>query len=97
MTAFRLSTYREAQPVSLTLGLPVTVTWRYSDTEIAGLDEDGLALEYLMESGAWEPVFSPAEQRWPDENRLQTAIQELGEYVFGQPFRHYLPLAVNDF
>jgi hypothetical protein len=93
--AFQLAAYRDGQPVSLTLPLPVTVTWQYTDADVAGLSEDRLALYLWTQNDHWQQVSSPAEQRWPDENRLRTAIQQLGEYTFGHKHRCYLPLVMR--
>jgi hypothetical protein len=93
--AFRLAAYRDGQPVSLTLPLPVTVTWQYVDADVAGLSEDRLALYLWTQADHWQQVSSPAEQRWPDENRLRTAIQQLGDYTFGHKHRCCLPLVIR--
>ena len=95
VAAFRLAAYRDRQPVSLTLPLPVTVTWQYTDADVAGLSEDELALYLWTQNDRWQRVSSPVEQRWPDENRLRTAIRQLGEYTFGQTYRCYLPLTMR--
>jgi hypothetical protein len=93
--AFQLAAYRDGQPVSLTLSLPVTVTWQYTDADVAGLSEDRLDLYLWTQNDRWQQVSNPAEQRWPDENRLRTAIQQLGEYTFGHKHRYYLPLVMR--
>ncbi len=95
VAAFRLTAYREGQPVSLTLPLPVTVTWQYTDTDVMGLDENHLGLYRLTEGGHWQRVSCPAEQRQPEENRLRTCIQQLGDYIFGQGYKLYLPLVIR--
>ena len=95
ITAFRLAAYRDGQPVSLTPPLPITVTWQYLDTDVTGLDEDELGLYRWIGNSPWAHVSSAAEQRWPDENRLRTAIQQLGEYTFGQTHRQYLPVVMS--
>jgi hypothetical protein len=95
IAAFRLAAYRDGQPVSLTLPLPVIVTWQYADADVVGLKEDELALYLWTETDRWQRVSSPAEQRWPDENRLRTAILQLGEYTFGQPYKLSLPVILR--
>jgi hypothetical protein len=96
VAAFRLAAFRDGQPVSLTLPLPVTATWWYSDADVAeGLGEDGLGLYLWAEDDRWRRVSSPAERRWPEENRLRTAIQALGEYAFGVPYKSYLPVMLR--
>jgi hypothetical protein len=94
ITAFRLSAYQNGQLVSLVSPLPITITWRYQDSEITGLDEDKLDLYRWTGSSPWQRVLSAAEHRWPEENRLRTAIQQLGEYTFGQAHKQYLPVVV---
>jgi hypothetical protein len=93
--AFQLAAYRDGQPVSLTLPLPVTVTWQYADADIAGLRENRLDLYLRTQNDHWQQVSSPAEQRWLDENRLRTAIQQLGEYTFGHKHTCHLPLVMR--
>ena len=92
VTAFALASYRGGQPVSLTPLLPITITWQYTDTDVAGLDEDALGLYRLMEGERWQRVVCPARQHLPEVNRLSTCIQRLGEYAFGQGYVLYLPL-----
>ena len=92
VTAFSLTAYRSGQQVSLSLLRPVTVTWQYTDVDVAGLDEDALDLYRLMEDGRWQRVLCPAQQRQPAVNRLTTCIQQLGEYVFGQGCELYMPV-----
>jgi hypothetical protein len=95
ITAFRLAAYRDGQPVSLTPPLPITVTWQYEDADVAGLDENELGLYRWIGNSPWQRMSSPAEQRWPDENRLRTTTQQLGEYTFGQTHRRYLPVMMS--
>jgi hypothetical protein len=97
IAAFRLTTCPDEQPISPTLLLPITVTWRYTDTDVIGLNEDELYLHHWTESSRWERVLCPAEQHWPDENRLRTCIQELGDYAFGYTVKLYLPLVLASY
>jgi hypothetical protein len=90
--AFRLTTCPGAQPVPPTLLMPVTVTWRYANADVVGMDEDRLYLYQWTESERWQRVSCPTERRWVDENRLRTCIQQLGEYVFGYTYEGYMPL-----
>ncbi|MCK4316536.1 MAG: hypothetical protein KAX24_12270, partial [Anaerolineae bacterium] len=94
VTAFTLSACRGGQPVSLTPSLPVTITWQYIDTDVAGLDEDALSLYRLMEGDRWQRVVCPARRHLPEVNRLSTCIQRLGEYAFGQGYVLYVPLCL---
>jgi len=97
VSAFRLAAYRKGEPVSLTFPLPVTVTWQYTDTDVIGLDEEELGLYHLLGSDSWKRVFGSEEQHWPELNRMRTYLQELGPYVFGQPYDQYLPLVLVTF
>jgi len=91
VSAFRLTARQGGRSVSLTLPLPITVTWRYTNTDVTGLDEDALHLYRLTTGDRWQRMFCPTEQRQPDVNRLNTCIQRLGEYIFGQGYERYLP------
>ena len=90
--AFGLTAYRGEQPVSLTPLRLITVTWQYTDTDVAGLDEDNLGLYHVTENSRWLRVSCPTQQRHPEVNRLNTCIHRLDEYVFGQRYDWYLPL-----
>ena len=94
VTAFTLAACQGGQPVSLTSSLPITVTWQYTDTDVAGLDEDALGLYRLMEGDRWQRVVCPARQHLLEVNRLSTCIQQLGEYAFGQGYVLYVPLCL---
>jgi hypothetical protein len=94
ITAFNLTAYRGGQPISMAPLLPITVTWQYTDTDVAGLDESNLTLYRLLEGNRWQRVSCPAQQRQPEVNRLSTCIWQWGEYVFGQAYRQYLPLVL---
>ncbi len=89
--AFQLTVCQGEPPISPTLLLPVTVTWQYTDTDVVGMDENKLRLHYWTEN-EWQNVFCPTEQRWIDENRLTTCIQQLGEYVFGYTYQQHMPI-----
>jgi hypothetical protein len=95
VSAFQLTAYRGNQLVSLTLPLPVTVTWRYKSVDVIGLDEDRLSLHRLTEDQHWQRVSCPSEQHQPDENRMSTCIQQLGEYMFGHGYKVHLPLILR--
>jgi hypothetical protein len=96
IAAFRLTTCQGEPPVTPTLLLPVTVTWQYADADVVGLDENKLSLYHWMESSRWQRISCLAEQHWPNENRLNTCIQQLGDYVFGYVFKCYLPLVLTN-
>jgi hypothetical protein len=95
ITAFQLAAYQDGQPISLTPPLPITVTWQYADADVAGLNENELGLYRWIGNSPWQHMSNPAEQRWPDENRLRTTIRQLGEYAFGQTHRQYLPVVMS--
>jgi len=94
VTGFTLAAYRDRRPISMTPLLPITVTWRYTDTDVAGLDEDGLGLYRVTGDNRWQRVFCPAQQSQPGANRLSICVQQLGEYVFGQRYTLYSPLSL---
>jgi hypothetical protein len=91
VTAFALAAYRDGQPVSMTPLFPITVVWQYTDTDVAGLDEDSLGLYRMAENTRWQRVYCPAQQRQPGVNWLSTCIHQLGEYVFGQGYVLWWP------
>jgi hypothetical protein len=93
--AFRLAASRGGQPVSLTLGLPATITWRYTDDDIARLDEEELGLYHLTDGDAWQRVFRSTEQHDSGSNQMLTRLQQTGQYVFGHTFGLYLPLSLR--
>ena len=95
VSAFRLTAYWGGQPISLTLLRPVTVTWRYSESDVAGLNEDALGLYYVTENGLHRRVHWPAEQHDLEANRLTTGIRQLGRYIFGQGYETYVPLILK--
>lgn len=96
MGAFMLEAYRDGQPISLTPALPVSLTWQYTDTHAANLDEERLGLYRLAEDGRWQRVRCPTERRQSEVNRLDTCVQQLGQYVLGQGYEVYVPLVQMD-
>jgi hypothetical protein len=96
MDAFMLEAYRDGQPISLTPALPVSLTWQYTDTHAANLDEEQLGLYRLAEDSRWQRVHCPTERRQPEVNRLDTCVQQLGQYVLGQGYEVYVPLVQMD-
>lgn len=97
IVGFSLSAYRGGQPISLTLQHPVSVTWAYKDTDLAGLKEEEMGLYQLMDDRKWQRVLCPVEEHLPEENRLRTCLHELGTYIFGGMYRWYLPCIVYSF
>jgi len=96
VTAFSLDAHQAGQPVPFTPTLPITVTWNYTGTEAATLDEDALGLYHLDENGHGERVRCPTEKHQPDKNRLTTCIQHLSTFVFGQGYELYVPTVVSN-
>jgi hypothetical protein len=94
--AFELAAYRGDQPVSLTLGLPATITYRYTDGDVAELDEEEIGLYRLTDGDAWQRVFRSAEQHKSGSNLMLTRLQQMGQYVFGHAFGLYLPFVLKD-
>jgi len=95
VAAFRLAAYRNGQPISLTFDPPITVTWQYTTADIAQLNEERLGLARWTGSGGWKTESCATEQRWPEQNRLRTCIQLLGDYAFGQQSQLYLPIVLK--
>jgi len=101
IVAFELAAYRGGQPITSVLCCPITVTWRYTDTEMVGLDENALGL-YRMTADMdrvpngehWQRVISPTQQIRPEENQLTTGIRQLGTYLLGQGYEAYLPMVL---
>jgi hypothetical protein len=101
--AFDLEAYRGG---SLLLGFifekPVTVTIHYSDTDVTGLDEDALVLEYWNEvTSAWEDAACGPYDRHPDDNWLAVPICHLSRFALfgetlGEEYTVYLPLILRN-
>jgi hypothetical protein len=83
----------------------VTVTIHYTDTDVAGLDEASLVLEYWnVSENAWEDVACGPYDRHPDENWLSVPICHLSRFaLFGveprQEEQHqlYLPVILKNY
>jgi hypothetical protein len=97
--AFELETYLEGIFTSgFTFNYPVTVTLHYTETDLVGMDESTLRLNYWNNSTSrWEDAattcipFSTYNSQ-PNENWLSVAICHLSKFaLFGQ-HRIYLPL-----
>lgn len=88
IVAFELAAYRGGQPVTSALSCPISVTWRYTDTQINGVDENALGLYRMTERGHWKRILSPQ----PEANQLSVHIQQLGTYLLGQGCELHLPL-----
>jgi parallel beta-helix repeat protein len=96
--AFDLDAYQgEVLQPGLTFSAPVTVTLHYAGTDVAGLDENALVLEYWNGS-AWVDAACGDYDRHPDENWLSAPICHLSRFaLFGKEYTVYLPLVLcND-
>jgi len=82
--AFSLEAYQEGERRSGDVfQTPITITLHYSDTDVAGLDENTLTLDYWNGSN-WEYTACGPYDRHPDENWLSVPICHLSEYaLFG--------------
>ncbi len=94
--AFSLDAYQDGQPITVTNAPPITITWRYTDTDVNGLDEEALGLYYLNESGHWERVRCSEEKSQPGSNQLVACIQHLSTFAFGQGYELYIPIAIAE-
>ena len=101
--AFDLGAYRGGSLLpSLTFSVPVTVTLHYTDTNVAGLDEDALVLEYWNGgTDAWEDAACGPYERHPDDNWLAAPICHLSRFaLFGEAaggkYAVYLPLLLKN-
>jgi hypothetical protein len=94
--AFLLTTEREGQPISLTFGHPFSVTWRYGDEDLVGLEEAGLRLFVLETGGHWQDAACQPYQRDLVLNWLTATVCRTGQFLFGSRNDAYLPLAGAD-
>jgi len=103
--AFDLAAYRnDVLLSSFTFSVPVTVTIHYTDTDVAGLEEESLVLEYWnVSENAWEDVACGGYDRHPDENWLSVPICHLSRFALfgvepGEEEQHqlYLPVILKN-
>jgi uncharacterized repeat protein (TIGR01451 family) len=97
--AFELEAYRsEALLPGFTFSIPVTITIYYTDTDVAGLDENMLVLEYWNGStSAWEDAACGSYKRHPEGNWLSVPICHLSRFgLFGPIHQVYLPLVMRN-
>ena len=101
--AFDLAAYRNGALLpGLTFNSPVTVTLHYADSDVAGLDEASLVLEYWNEgTSAWEDAACGDYDRHPDGNWLAVPICHLSRFaLFGEAaekYTVYLPLTLRNY
>lgn len=67
------------------LDAPITVTVRYSDTDVVGMNENALQLTYWTGS-AWEEAACGEYDRHPDENWLAVPICHLTDFALLGPW-----------
>jgi len=99
---FRLTAYQGGsdrdEPWNLTFGpAPAAVLLRYSEQDIAGLDENNLIL-YHNNQGTWEDAACRDYQRFPDENWMLVPICCTGDFALlgqGKGPAVYLPLILK--
>jgi hypothetical protein len=99
--AFDLDVYRDGVYLSssLSLSVPATVTIHYNYTDVVGLDETSLLLEYWDEpTSAWEDATCGPYDGHPDEDWLSVPICHLSRFaLFGRAaYTIYLPLVVRN-
>jgi glucose/mannose transport system substrate-binding protein len=78
---------------------PVTITIYYTDTDVVGLDESTLVLEYWNEvASVWEDAACGPYDHHPDENWLAVPICHLSRFaLFGKGHTIYLPLVLRNY
>jgi hypothetical protein len=92
---FSLTALLNGQAIPLTFAQPVSLTWRYGDADIEGLDEEKLGLFRSKEGGYWEHASYQPYQRDPDQNQLATTLHHTGLFVFGSRYEAFLPLILG--
>ncbi len=97
--AFSLDAYQNEMLISpFTFTLPATITLHYTDTDVAGLDENVLYLEY-WNGTTWEDAACGAYDRHPDENWLSVPICHLSEFALFEIEAEgdfiYLPIVIR--
>ncbi len=93
--AFSLTASRAGQPVDLALTRPFSVTWRYSDADVDGLDEEQLRLFSQGAGAGWHHAACQTYDRDPDQNQLTAVVLRLGRFVFGNRYDFFMPLALQ--
>jgi uncharacterized repeat protein (TIGR01451 family) len=94
--AFSLEAYQGGTHLpGFTFQQPVTITIHYSDTDIAGLDETALQLEY-WDGDQWLDAACGPYQRHPDENWVAVPVCHLSDFaLFSQSYTIYLPTTMR--
>jgi uncharacterized repeat protein (TIGR01451 family) len=103
--AFELDAYRDGVLLSnFTFSVPITITLHYTDTDVSGIDETLLKLDYWNSSTSrWEDAATTCiplstYDRHPDENWLAISICHLSRFALfgGKQYSIYLPLLVKN-
>jgi hypothetical protein len=97
--AFDLDAYRSGTFLlpGYVLSAAITVTLHYTDSDVMGLDEASLLLEYWNNAaGAWTGAACGAYVREPDHNRLAVPICHLSRFaLFGKGNTVFIPVALK--
>jgi len=88
---FSLTALLDSQPTSLTFAHPVTLTWQYGETDVAGLDEGALRL-FVLSGGAWQDAAGRPYRRDLVGDELTASICGTGTFVVGVRYDLYVPL-----
>jgi uncharacterized repeat protein (TIGR01451 family) len=101
--AFALDAYRDGVKLnSLALQKPITLTLRYTDADVAGIDEKTLVLNY-WDGSQWVDAATTCTptstyERHPDQNWLAVAVCHLTDFglMGGARYTIYLPLVLRN-
>jgi hypothetical protein len=95
--SFTLTAYQNDVALdSFTFEQPFTLVIDYKDSDVAGLDEDGLTLFYLDKvSGEWSQAGITVLSLDTANNRLTVQITHLTEFALGVANRLLLPIVGN--
>jgi len=76
--------------------IPISITLQYSDTDVTGLNENSMTLDY-WDGNAWLEAACGPYDRHPEENWLSAPICHLSEFaLFGKEgYQVYLPLTIR--
>lgn len=94
---FTLTAYRDNSPLDdFTFQQPVTLVIDYTDSDVAGIDENTLSLFFYDEdNGVWSDQGIIVVARDPANNRLTVQIPHLTEFAMGTASRLYLPIGAK--
>jgi photosystem II stability/assembly factor-like uncharacterized protein len=96
--SFNLNVYQSGAKVpDIDFVNPVTVTLQYTDTHLAGLPEENLAL-LIWNGSTWRNAACGGYARNPGENKLAVPICQAGQFALVlEPYRVYLPLTLRQY